>query len=339
MAVSDHEPERAEVGIRAKARVVVRQLVGRSERLGAALAWVITWMARLSERQVGLIVMYHGVTHSPEPLSIAPVVDSRQFAEDLRRFCCQYLPVPLERLDEAIIARRRGGRIPIAITFDDDLDSHVRVALPLLEQAGVHATFFVGGDEQACRRSYWWEPLQRALERGIALPEHPALVRTGRDPERLATAMLELTQQERQAVTEELWRELAPDEPPAHLSIEGLSMLVQGGQQIGFHTRDHRVLTDLNSRELSDALTLGLSNVAEIAGYAVRTLAYPHGITDDRVSAAAAAAGFVRGLTCEACGVTPTTDPLRLGRVDADAGSSALLALRLARALVRGLAP
>jgi len=51
---------------------------------------------------------------------------------------------------------------------------------------------------------------------------------------------------------------------------------------------------------------------------------YPYGIVDQRVAAAAAAAGFVRGVTTERRAVTPSSDRLRLGRVDAAVGSSLL---------------
>lgn len=317
---------------------MARSLIGRAGWLAVVLASGLTWIARLRRRPVGLIVVYHGLTGSLAPHTIVPVVTRAQLAADLERYRRNYRPVALENFGAAMRARRIGGRIPLAITFDDDLESHLTIALPLLEEAGVQATFFVAGDDAACSRAYWWEPLQIALDRGAELPAHPKLDGCGRDPEAVAAAMLAMPEAERQAATAELWRELAPTQPPAHLSRDGLDRLVRAGHRLGFHTRDHPVLTRLNPVELNEAVTAGLDAVAAAAARDVRAFAYPYGISDARVRAAVAAAGFVQGFTTEPCAVSAHGDPLRVGRVDAAAGSSPLLAFRLARALHRGSA-
>ena len=53
--------------------------------------------------------------------------------------------VRAEDLPAMVAARRRWHRFPVAITFDDDLASHVRLALPALTRLGVQATFFLTG--------------------------------------------------------------------------------------------------------------------------------------------------------------------------------------------------
>jgi len=297
------------------------------------LAWCLILLARLERQPRGLVVVYHGVAAGAAMPGVAPVVARTQLERDVAAFARHFRLVGLEQLGVALAARRRRGRIPLAMTFDDDLLSHVDVALPVLCHAGVTATFFVGGDESACERAYWWEPLQLALDRAIELPdEHLATV--AREPSRLAAAMLALPAARRDALAAALWARLAPARPPRHLSRMGIASLARAGHGIGFHTRDHALLTELAPPALAEALTDGLAAVAEAAGgRAVRMIAYPYGRSDPAVRAAAAAAGFTHGYTTRPCAVTPASDPMSIGRVDAAAGSSALLALRLARAL------
>src|SRR5690242_17372540 len=61
-----------------------------------------------------------------------------------------------------------GRRIRFAITFDDDYPSHYQYALPLLQQYGVQATFFLSGRSSAGLGPYWWMLLERMIaERGV----------------------------------------------------------------------------------------------------------------------------------------------------------------------------
>jgi peptidoglycan/xylan/chitin deacetylase (PgdA/CDA1 family) len=145
--------------------------------------------------------------------------------------------------------------------------------------------------------------------------------------------MLGLSQGERESIAAGLWQALAPLHPPAHLSTDGLETLVRAGHRLGFHTRMHPVLTQLEPEELAKALGEGVESVAAVAGERVDAIAYPYGVSDARVREATATAGFSHAFTTEPRVVTPTSDPLRLGRIDAASGSSRIFALRLARAL------
>ena len=64
----------------------------------------------------------------------------------------------------------RGEPFPLAITFDDDLRSHVELALPILPVAGAPATFFLTGASLQGPASFWWERLDRALRLQRRLP-------------------------------------------------------------------------------------------------------------------------------------------------------------------------
>jgi peptidoglycan/xylan/chitin deacetylase (PgdA/CDA1 family) len=193
------------------------------------------------------------------------------FERHLAHLTRRYRLVPASRLAAAARLRRRDDPFPASITFDDELASHVEVALPLLERAGARATFFLGG---------------------------------GGDPE------------------------------PEEVDVE---RLVAADHEIGFHTRGHRVLTDLDQDELTRELVDGREELAAAAGAPVDMLAYPFGIADERVAAAARSAGYRAAFTVDCRAVTPATDPLLLPRIDAPFDPPARLGWHLARALSRAL--
>ena len=70
-----------------------------------------------------------------------------------------------------------------------------------------------------------------------------------------------------------------------------------------------------------------------MVGGPLELLAYPHGGADERVAAAARAAGYAVAFTTAAEAARPGTDELLLGRVECSYRSTSELALRLASAL------
>jgi peptidoglycan/xylan/chitin deacetylase (PgdA/CDA1 family) len=117
------------------------------------------------------------------------------------------------------------------------------------------------------------------------------------------------------------------------LTPEQVGALAGAGFEIGFHTREHPPLPELGDDALARALDDGRSALAAAAGRPLRTIAYPHGRADERVAAAARAAGYSDGFGGPGRSVTACSDRLLLGRTELlleDAGS-------FARALASGL--
>ena len=85
----------------------------------------------------------------------------------MRHIGRNYRVVRARELHDAITSRRRGEPFPLAITFDDDLSSHRNLAMPVLQQLGLTATFFLCGASLDGRSAFWWERLSRALGSGI----------------------------------------------------------------------------------------------------------------------------------------------------------------------------
>ena len=316
---------------------------------------------RRTALRAGVAIVYHGLAErTGDPArELVPAHGADLFASQLDHLTDRYRPVPAARLAAAARLRRRGEPFPVAITFDDDLASHTALALPLLERAGAKATFFLGG---AAR---WSAQLQAVLDAG---GEPPAPVRPGMSAAEARAAVEALPPGERERFEVEL-AEVAREHGAAAAGPAGAAgagaaagaagagaaagaagagagatppldpaALAAAGHEIGFHTRAHRVLTDLSDDELVHELTHGRDELTAAAGAPLSSLAYPFGVADARVAAAARAAGYQAGFTVAPEAVTPATDPLLLPRIDAPFDPPQRLAWHLARTLLHALA-
>ena len=89
-------------------------------------------LARLSSSRVGVVVVYHrvGGTEPGDPhRELLPTLPADELDEQLRHLQRNYRVVPATEILEATRSRRRGQPFPVAVTFDDDLESHVRQLL------------------------------------------------------------------------------------------------------------------------------------------------------------------------------------------------------------------
>jgi peptidoglycan/xylan/chitin deacetylase (PgdA/CDA1 family) len=266
-------------------------------------------------------------------------VAEAEFERQLRHLRRRYRVVPAAQILQAARTRRRGQRLPVAITFDDDLTEHVRAALPALRRADLTATFFLTGASLDGPHSFWWEDLQRAIDGRRVTPDRvphvdisPALERSPRAILDLAGDIVRLAPEERSEVAEALRAAVGPALQESGLRARDVRALAQAGCTIGFHTLRHDALPALPDAQLERALREGREALEAAAGRPVELIAYPHGKADDRVAEAAQSAGFAVGFTTARGAVTADTDALRIPRTVADL-SAGSLALRLARML------
>jgi peptidoglycan/xylan/chitin deacetylase (PgdA/CDA1 family) len=279
--------------------------------------------------------MFHGVV-SGDRSDVLTETRLRRRLETLGRSC---EVVPLAALRERLHVG--GPRPPVALTFDDDLASHVEVAAPLLRTLGLPATFFLTGASLNGPNPFWWQDLHVLATRhrgewpatiARLAQEWPWLGEAQRVDE-IADTIEELPLEDLNRIAGRL-REMAADMPVDKGLLAGeVAGLARQGFEIGFHTRSHRVLTRLDDDGLAGALSVGLDELTAAAGPRPTSIAYPHCRADLRVAAAARAAGFICGVTCSGRGVSDDDHPLLLGRIDGDQGSHGEFMLRLARAV------
>jgi glycosyltransferase involved in cell wall biosynthesis/peptidoglycan/xylan/chitin deacetylase (PgdA/CDA1 family) len=296
-------------------RVVVRRHLGASWR--HARAAVLRWRLRASPARVGGALVYHEAFRtSPSGEQVVPGITAAALQRHLRHLRRSYELVTASQLHRAIVARRRGGRIPIAVTFDDDLASHVEVAAPLLGRLACPATFFLTGAGLDGSHGFWWQRLQAAADHGI--DPAPALRVAGLRAERPLAGLAADVERAPPAVRAALADALLPligEDPAAYsLTRSHVRRLAQAGFEIGFHTRDHQPLPELGDDELARALRDGRAALEAATGRPLTTIAYPHGRADERVAAAARAAGYTDGFGGAGGSITAQSDRLLLSR-------------------------
>lgn len=307
-----------------------------------AVASSVAVALRASRAPLGFAVLYHRVDeHAEDPARhIVPALARTLFEAQLRHLARFYRPVRASELLTAIQRRRRGAPIPVAVTFDDDLDTHVRVAAPALAAAAVPATFFLSGQDG--RR--WWDDLQLAVDQSVvdAGGLGPALAPRLADAlagapwalHAVAGEIVELAPSERAAAAAALRAAVAPLCQRPTPALEQARALSDQGFEIGFHTRDHEPLDTLDEAALTAAMTDGRTVLEDAIGHRALAIAYPHGRADERVVAAAARGGFEAGFTTESKAIGPVAARLRLGRIAPAHSSLGAFALTIARSLV-----
>jgi peptidoglycan/xylan/chitin deacetylase (PgdA/CDA1 family) len=292
---------------------------GRPEAVTLATSFLLGLLQRLTGPGNGLALVYHRLAdEAGDPArELLPAIALADFERQLELLKRRYRLVPASGLLAAAWSRRRGQRLPLAITFDDDDPGHLRYAAPALKRAGVPATFYLCGGSLSAPRTYWWERLQRLLE-----PDE--LHATAAYVETMSAA-------QRADFDRALGNRLGPEPPDAGLRAADVARVAQDFE-IGFHTREHHPLDTLTDDELAAALRDGRDELAAAAGQPLTTIAYPHGHADARTPSAVAAAGFATGFTTAGHALRPSTDPRLVGRLEPRSPTLAVFALKLAAA-------
>ncbi len=273
----------------------------------------------------GLVFVHHRVGEQPgdEERELVPALATHHFEERLGLLAERYRVVPVRQVLDAARARRRGEPVPVALTFDDDLDSHLDVVAPSLLRWGFPATFFVGPPLPS-GAAFWWEDLQALADDGRlpprldSLPEADLMPVTRRERgaiRDLGLRIESLPPDRRDAVAAEL-HSLAGSSTRRRLDAEAMAALVDLGFELGFHTARHYVLTTVDHDRLTRELTDGRDVLESIANGPITIIAYPHGKADPQVAQAARAVGFEVGFITGHARIHKRTDPLFVPRVE-----------------------
>lgn len=302
-------------------------------------ALVLRWRVRLSARKVGLALVYHGLDEpggDPERRLLASHSIGR-FESHVQHLSRRYRPVRASEFVAAVAARRRLQRPPVCITFDDDLRSHVEVAAPTLERHGLRGTFFLNAGWLESRRRPWWVLLDESFERNPGRVEEAlaGAVSTHRPFDLKATGLeIERLEPDNRDDVETRLRQISDPEPSDWGLTEGdVAKLAAAGHEIGFHTRRHDRLPELDDADLQKALTEGRKEIEVAAGATMTAIAYPHGRSSRRVATAARRSGLRFGYTTDADRLEAGDDPLLIGRYWPSYGSAAHFSVEVAQLL------
>jgi peptidoglycan/xylan/chitin deacetylase (PgdA/CDA1 family) len=261
----------------------------------------------------GLVLVYHRVGAPPPPdCEVLPTVPVDVFKAQIQSLG---EVADLVALDEILApaadrhSRGHGGRRPaVALTFDDDLPTHVTNVLPVLREMRVPAAFFLSGRALLGRGPYWFQQLEALLvkhgrARTAALLGAPSA----------GTSLALLC--ERNGSMRQKVSELSASVPePQILTGEAIAKLSLAGMTIGFHTVEHDILPTLDDVALEAAVSYGRQRVESAVTTPVRFFSYPHGKADARSARAVREAGFDAAFTGRSQPLGPRVHRYMVGR-------------------------
>ncbi|MEJ2491156.1 MAG: polysaccharide deacetylase family protein [Desulfuromonadales bacterium] len=276
-----------------------------------------------------VILLYHRVADlatDPERIAVSPENFYRQMVFLKER-------VPILSLTEDWSEVREPS---VIITFDDGYADNVLHALPILEEVGVPATFFVSTAHIDTDQLFWWHRLEAMLLRDGPFPDRFAL----RDPDfgqiwettspeqrhslyaALCMLMRKIDGDRQEAWLDQLEDWAGPGRVPTErhrlMNRTELQQLAASPRAtIGAHSVSHAALAALTAARQREEIFSSKAQLEEITGQEIDLFSYPFGRKSEynRVTLALCKeAGFRRAAANYPGQVHRWTDPLQLPR-------------------------
>ncbi len=296
-----------------------------------------------------VILRYHSVG---DPAAVDGYLDPRlsippgRFREQVRLLAARATPVTMDEIPAILAGDRRGGPF-VAITFDDGYRDNHDVALPILREEGVPATFYVTTSPLLGHAPFWISELWRLaravppgrvdLPAGVPgdVPADPGEREQWR--RRVTRRLSEVPDGVRQQVLDRLAGRagLARGEglEGTFLRPEDVRALRAAGMAVGAHSRTHPHLDRLPAEHHDDEVAGSRRDLEQVLGEPVAHFAWPNpsggGTGNETTRAAATRAGFLTAVTSVPGPVTPDVDWLKLPRLGVYAGEQERLLFRL----------
>lgn len=232
------------------------------------------------------ILIFHQVLQRPDPMR-PDAPDAELFAQQLDVLAQHFRVLPLV---DAIEGLRRGALPARAacITFDDGYADNVEVALPLLQQRQIHATFFIatGFLDNDCM---WNDRIIEAVrdapgERldlsqiGLGIYSLAGWEERRRTAETLIGTLKYLRVAERQEKVQSVAMTCRVDRPAQLMMTRAqLQTLSAAGMDIGGHTVNHPILAATDLKSARAEISRGREELAGLLGRNIDLFAYPNG--------------------------------------------------------------
>lgn len=269
-------------------------------------------------REKALVLMYHRVAR-PIGDRWNLCVSPENFAAHMRHLARDYEPLRLSELATLLGA----GEVPhraVAVTFDDGYRDNLLAAMPILRESRVPATFFISGDGAVIGDTFWWEVLNRSLDK-MSLDEDAARA--------LHRRLMNASIEERNAILSTL----PPPDGPLPPRLTAAELAVLAGEplvEVGAHGWSHRAFTSLTPAEQDFELTENLKVLSKVAATEIRSFAHPFGAPfTEGTSQILREAGIRTACTVAGEPVTSTSNPLALPRVEVNNWDGAEFEARL----------
>jgi peptidoglycan/xylan/chitin deacetylase (PgdA/CDA1 family) len=198
-------------------------------------------------------------------------------------------------------------RKSVLITFDDGYYNNVR-ALPVLEDFGVPAVFFISSDYIKHEKAFWWDVAFREFRKRHRTDENIRDAIAAYKHFKTAAVEADL----RLRFGEPALKPAGDLDRPFRLS-ELKDFARHPLVSLGNHTKDHAILTNYSDEEVSVQIEGAQGDILEMTGKRPEIIAYPNGNVSPAIQAMAWNAGLRLGI-----GTSPGKNrlPLRIGTGD-----------------------
>ena len=276
-----------------------------------------------------IVLLYHRVAtldHDLFQMAVSP----ERFREQMAYIAGNYRVLRFE-------AEWKPERGPaVVITFDDGYVDNYRTALPILEELGLPATFFVTTGHVGAAREFWWDELERVFLTTDWLPRRLDIMLGG---QRIAAPTDTLLERKNAALqVHALLLKMMPTDRDAaveavvswsgarrslrdgyrSMTVEELRALGNSpGATIGAHTVSHTALSVLPLDQQRAEILGSKRQLEEWLGREIATFSYPYGRRRDFTRATASLCnelGFRRAAAGWAAPVHKWTKPFNIPR-------------------------
>jgi len=274
-----------------------------------------------------LVLIYHRVTRlarDPQLLAVSP----ENFRAQMRYLKERH---PVLRFEDDWSQVREPS---VVVTFDDGYADNALEALPILEEVGVPATFFVATGTLGTDREFWWDEVERILSGAGPFPdsftlEAPPAGRTfptARPEQRQALygavlqTMMRLDPARRDELLARLraWASVGERDEQHPMTLEELSTLAASELvTIGAHTVSHTPLASLTPAAQREEILSSKRYLEAALEREIQVFSYPFGRRCDYTAASVRfcrEAGFVRAAANFPGQAHRWTDPFQVPR-------------------------
>jgi peptidoglycan/xylan/chitin deacetylase (PgdA/CDA1 family) len=236
-----------------------------------------------------IVLLYHRVTtltSDPEMLAVTP----DNFRAQMRYLKENY---PLVRFEEDWSKTMKPA---VAVTFDDGYADNALEALPILEEVGVPATFFVSTGTIDTKQAFWWDELECiimekqnlpssfTLDDGRSLKTWPTGTRSERQEfyQEIVQALKNVTVEKRNDRLSQLrhWAGTEEEISVTHraMTIEELRLLAKSRWvTIGAHTVTHTRLSSLTPVAQAEEIAASKRHLEAWLSRDIKVFSYPFG--------------------------------------------------------------
>lgn len=247
------------------------------------------WVANRLSAPI-LVLLYHRVCELPQdPHALA--VSPQNFRDHMEWLRARF---PIVTFDQDWSSLKEPG---VCITFDDGYADNVTNALPILEELGLHATFFITTGMIDSDREFWWDELEQLLASGAETPPQLSLqhgstrlvLDTATPTDRqhsyrvLHTLLRPLIHSEQQHLLENIRHWAGHTAGTARASHRTLSrtqlhrLAMSPSAAIGAHCLEHNVLARLAPADQRTQIQASQARLSNLTAQPVTTFAYPYG--------------------------------------------------------------